>query len=75
MTKAEAQALIDAYAQSLRDRVDRFLRTQAQAGTLGGQFTYTAQDRGPVAQAVKTELEAGGWTVVIDVPNKVVTIS
>jgi phage tail sheath protein FI len=75
MTKADAQALIDAFAQSLRDRVERFLREQARTGTLGGVFFYTAQDRGPTALLVKAELEAGGWTVVIDAPNKAVTIS
>jgi hypothetical protein len=75
MTKSEAQDVANSFVQTLRDRVDIFLRNQARAGIVGGQFVYTANDSGPRAIAVKTELEAGGWTVVVDAPNKTVTIS
>lgn len=75
ISKAEAQAAVDSYISTLRDRVNLFLQARARQGFVGGTFTYTAQDTGPKAQAVRTELLNLGWTVVVDTTTRTVTIS
>lgn len=75
ISRAEATATALAYVKTLSTRVEAYLRSRAQAGFVGGVFAYTAQDTGPQAQAAKTELEALGWTVVVDVVGQTVTIS
>lgn len=75
ISKAEANALIIQYQTGLRDRIDSLLRSMASTGQLGATFTYTALDAPAKATPIKAELEALGWTVVIDAPNKTVTIS
>jgi VCBS repeat-containing protein len=75
ITKAEASTLSVTYQDALAERVYTFLRNRAQGGFVGGQFTYTTEDTGPKAQAVKAALEAAGWVVVVDGVNRTVTIS
>lgn len=75
LSKSEATALVTSYQTGLRDRIDALLRAMAQQGIIGCTFTYTANDAPAKATPIKTELEGLGWTVVVDAPNKTVTIS
>ncbi len=75
LSKTDATDLVVKFTNTLRDRVNAFLVARARQGYVGGVFRYTDQDTGPKAQAVKAELEAGGWTVVVDTGAKTVTIS
>jgi hypothetical protein len=67
--------MADQFTDTLLERVSNFLRARARLGFIGGVFEYTTEDKGPKALAVKADLEASGWTVVIDAPNRRVTIS
>lgn len=73
--KSEATVVATQYVNTLRDRVNLFLRRRAQLGAVGGVFQYTPEDTGPKAQEVRTELLADGWTVVVDTVARTVTIS
>lgn len=75
ITKSEAQAAVATFQNSLANRINLFLKNRASSGFVGGVFNYTPEDTGPQAQAARTELQAGGWTVVVDTVARTVTIS
>lgn len=75
MSRNEATAIANVFKNTLRDRAQDFLRGRAQAGFVGGVFGISASDTGPIAAAVKAELEGLGWTVVVDLPNFTATIT
>ena len=75
LAKSEATIMATQFTDTLADRVELWLRNQARLGRVGGVFAYTPEDTGPKAQAVRTALEANGWTVVVDTVAKTVTIS
>lgn len=75
MSKAEATALALQFQNTVRQRVASFLDSRARQGLVGGVFSYTSEDSVPVLQAVRTALEALGWTVVVDTGARTATIS
>lgn len=75
ISKTEAQNLVTHYQLTIKQRVDALLRANASTGVLGATFLYTALDNNAQALAAKADLEALGWNVAIDAPNKTVTIS
>lgn len=77
LTKVEAQSLLQAFQDRFATRLNQYLINRAQSGFIGGTINYSNEDglTGPRAAAIRAELEAAGWTVVVDTVNKTVTIS
>lgn len=73
--KADLVEHIAAFRRSLRDRIEKFLISQARSGNLGGVFGYSNAEGPTILAACIAELEAHGWTVVQSVPNSTLTIS
>lgn len=75
ITKTQAQATVVAFQNSILHRLNAFLTAQAKSGIVGGQFHYGTQEDNTKLQEARTILQAAGWTVVVDAPNRTATIS
>lgn len=74
ISKAEATNLFNAFNLGFSARVEAQIRAAAQSGNTSVVVNYgTVTDA--VANAVRTELIAAGWTVAVDTTAKTVTIS
>lgn len=75
ITRTQAAAIANAFVAAERDRAIQWLTNRAQGGDIGGTYTVPGQVPMGNLAPVKTELEGAGWTVVVDAPNRTVTIS
>lgn len=72
--KATATTNAAAFSTAFSTRVDSYLQSQASVGILGGLIVVPKEVANADAIAARTALLAGGWTVDIDVPNRILLI-